>query len=101
MNTIIWINDRKNDMENIVRGSFPILWANEVLGKTVFLGDAVYHDMDKFDSDAFSWLISDVLAMSIKSRFASENTGFKQELQKVHKYYEDEKPKDDIVLALE
>ncbi len=99
MNTIIWINDRKNDMENIVRGSFPIFWANGVLGKTVFLGDAVYHDMDKFDSEAFSCLISDVLAMSIKGRFASENMDFKNALQKMNKYYEDEKPKDVFVLA--
>lgn len=99
MNTIIWINDRKNDMENIVRGAFPMLWANKIIGKTVFLGNAVYHDMDNFDPEAFSWLVSDVLAMNIKSRYASENAGFKRALQEMNTYYEEEKPKDVFVLA--
>lgn len=99
MNTIIWINDRKNDMENIVRGSFPVFWANGLLGKTVFLGDAIYQDMDNFNREAFSWLISDVLAMNLKSRYASENTDFKKALEKMNTYYETENPKDVFVLA--
>ncbi len=99
MNTIIWINDRKNDMENIVRGAFPKLWASGILGKAVFLGNAVYHDMNNFDQEAFSSLISDVLAMNIKSRYAEENEDFKSALQKMNTYYENENPKDVFVLA--
>lgn len=99
MNTIIWINDRKNDMENIVRGSFPTLWSEEIFSKAVFLGDAVYHDMDKFDSEAFSSLVSDVLAMNLKSRYASEHPDYKMALQKMNAYYEKEMPKDVFVLA--
>ncbi len=99
MNTIIWINDRKNDMENIVRGTFPKLWASGILGKAVFLGNAVYHDMDDFDPEAFSLLISDVLTMNIKSRYASENPDFKKALQEMNTYYEKNTPKDVFVLA--
>lgn len=99
MNTIIWINDRKNDMENIVRGAFPMLWANKIIGKTVFLGNAVYHDMGNFDSKAFSWLISDVLAMNIKSRRALENEDFRNALKEMNSYYENENPKDVFVLG--
>lgn len=99
MNTIIWINDRKNDMENIVRGSFPIFWAKGVLGKAVFLGDAVYHDMDRFNPEAFSQIISGVLAMNLKSRYALENADFKKALEGMNTYYEAENPKDVFVLA--
>lgn len=100
MNTIIWINDRKNDMENIVRGSFPVFWANGILGKAVFLGNAVYHDMQDFDPEIFSELISDVLAMNIKRSRANENADLRQALEKMNTYYEEKKPKDVFVLAL-
>ena len=76
-----------------------MLWANEIFGKAVFLGNAVYQDMDNFNSEVFSCLISDVLAMNLKSRHASENANFKQALQKMNKYYETENPKDVFVLA--
>lgn len=101
MKTIVWINDKKSDMENIVRGAFPILWEHQVIGKTVFLGDAAFQDMEQFDVDFFKELIKDVLAMKIKSHFtscASNSEQIKNSLTQMLNYYESDN--DDYVYVL-
>lgn len=98
MNTVIWINDRKSDMECIVRGSFPTLWESGIVSKVVLLGDAVYKDMHNFDSKIFSSLISDVLAMYSKHCSSLNSIYNQQKLSDMNKFYENENPKDVFVL---
>lgn len=60
MNTIIWIDDRDDDMEQIARGAFCELWQHGIFNKTVFLGDYI-KEVSAEDCEAYSYTINDIL----------------------------------------
>lgn len=72
MNTIIWIDDRSDDMEQIARGTFCALWKSGIFNKTVFLGDYV-QEVSGEDCKAYSYLINDLLYEMFQSECENED----------------------------
>lgn len=56
---IIWIDDREDEMEQVLRGAFIELWKRNILSQVVFFGNA-YPKFVCQDSQWFSNLIVDV-----------------------------------------
>lgn len=67
MRKLIWVDDRADEMEQILRGAFYDFWDRYVFNQIVFFGDAfgeiTGHDVERFDSK-----LKAVFSQYLKSR---------------------------------
>lgn len=57
--TLIWIDDRCDDMEQIARGAFMKLWEYGIYSKTVFFGD-YYRKVSKSEFEIYKQTVNDL-----------------------------------------
>lgn len=81
--TLIWIDDRADDMEQIVRGAFCELWKEKIFSKTVFLGDFI-QEVSEEDCSVYGYTVREILfdlcrdyGVIDPSRYKEDNSNLK------------------------